>query len=421
MNVDPVSIIIIVICVILSSYFSATETAFSSLNRIRMKNMADNGNKRAKLVMKLYEDYDKLLSTILVGNNVVNIASTSLATILFVALINETQGPTVSTIVMTIVVLIFGEISPKSLAKEFPEKFAMLSAPFINALMKLLTPLTFVFGLWRRLLALIFHSSEEVSFTEEELLTIVDEAEQEGGIDEQEGELIRSAIEFNEMEAEDILTPRVDVEAIPATATKEEAAAIFAETGYSRIPVYEESIDNIIGVIHQKDFHNQVYHTDTPLESIINPVTFITKSMKIGNLLTLLQKNKTHLAVVADEYGGTVGIVTMEDILEELVGEIWDEHDEVVEDFVQIDENKYRVLGSANQEKMFEMFDLDEEFESSSVGGWIAEQLNEIPEEGDHFEYKNLSVVVDKVENKRVLEVIITVNPVSEEDEEDED
>lgn len=421
MNVDPASIIIIVACIILSCYFSATETAFSCLNRIRMKNMADSGNKRAKLVMKLYENYDKLLSTILVGNNIVNIASASLATVLFVQLLGKGKGPTVSTLVTTIVVLIFGEISPKSLAKEYPEKVAMFSAPFINLLMKLLTPINFIFGLWRKLLTMIFHSNEEATYTEEELLTIVDEAEQEGGIDEQEGELIRSAIEFNEMEAEDILTPRVDVEAIPSTATKEDAAAIFAETGFSRIPVYDESIDNIIGVIHQKDFHNHVYHTDTPLESIIHPVTFITKSMKIGDLLTLLQKNKTHLAVVADEYGGTVGIVTMEDILEELVGEIWDEHDEVVEDFVQLEENKYRILGSANQEKMFELFDLDEDFESSSVGGWVVEQLNEIAEEGDHFEYKNLSVVVDKVENKRVMEIIVTVNPVSEEDDEDED
>lgn len=419
MNVDPASIIILVTCIFLSCYFSATETAFSCLNRIRMKNMADNGNKRAKLVMRLYENYDKLLSTILVGNNIVNIASASLATVLFVQLLGNGKGPTVSTIVTTIVVLIFGEISPKSLAKEYPEKVAMFSAPFINLLMKLLTPINFLFGLWRKLLAIVFHSNEEAAFTEEELLTIVDEAEQEGGIDEQEGELIRSAIEFNEMEAEDILTPRVDVEAIPSTATKEEAAAIFAETGYSRIPVYEESIDNIIGVIHQKDFHNHVYHTDTPLESIVNPVTFITKSMKIGDLLTLLQKNKTHLAVVADEYGGTVGIVTMEDILEELVGEIWDEHDEVVEDFVQLEENKYRILGAANQEKMFELFGLNEDFESSSVGGWVVEQLNEIAEEGDQFEYKNLSVVVDKVENKRVMEIIVTVNPVSEEEEEE--
>lgn len=411
MKVDPVSIIIIIVCVFLSSYFSATETAFSSLNRIRIKNMADNGNKRAKLVMHLYENYDKLLSTILIGNNVVNILATSLATILFVSLLNEENGPTVSTIVMTIVILIFGEISPKSLAKEFPERFAMFSAPFINGFMKLLTPITFLFGLWRKLLSVLFHSNEESSYTEEELLTIVDEAEQEGGIDEQEGELIRSAIEFNEMEAEDILTPRVDVEAIPSTATKEEIAALFAETGFSRIPVYKDSIDNIIGVIHHKDFHNTVYHTDAPLESIIHPVTFITKGMKIGDLLTMLQKNKTHLAVVADEYGGTVGIVTMEDILEELVGEIWDEHDEVVEDFVSIDEHTYRILGSANQEKMFELFDMDEEFESSSVGGWVVEQLNEIAEEGDHFEYKNLSVVVDKVENKRVMEILVTVNP----------
>ncbi len=422
MKADILSLIIIAVCIILSAYFSSTETAFSSLNRIRMKNLAENGNKRAGLVMKLYGNYDKLLSTILIGNNIVNIAASALATVIFVRILGEGSGSAVSIGVITVLVLFFGEITPKSLAKEFPEKFAMFSAPFLSFLVTVLTPVNYIFVLWKKLVTLLFHSNEDASITEEELLTIVDEAEQEGGIDEQESELIRSAIEFNELEAIDIFTPRVDVVGIPAGSTKEEIAKVFIETGYSRLPVYEESLDNIIGIIHQKDFHNKVYHTDLPLDAIIHPAIYITKTMKIDDLLSHLQKAKSHFAVITDEYGGTEGIVTMEDILEELVGEIWDEHDEVVEEFQQLSENRYKVLGSANVDKMFEFFDIEGEADSSSVSGWAMEQIGEIPKVGDAFDYKNLSAVVHQVENKRVLEIIVTVHdPVEEEDDQKDD
>ena len=362
MDSDSISLIIIVFCVIMSAYFSATETAFSSLNRIRIKNMADKGNKKAALVMKMSENYDSMLSTILIGNNIVNIAATSLATVLFVNMLGDDAGPTVSTIVTTVVVLVFGEVSPKSIAKESPEKFAMFSAPLLKVLMVILTPFNFLFAQWKKLLSHLFKTEGNRTVTEEELLTIVEEAEQEGGIDEQEGTLIRSAIEFTEQEAIDILTPRIDITAVSMGTSKDEIAEIFADTGYSRLPLYEENIDHIVGIIYQKDFHNYVYRTDKEISSIVRPALYIAKNKKIGELLKELQKEKLHIAVVLDEYGGTIGIVTLEDILEELVGEIWDEHDEVTQEIEKVSETEYLVLGSTNIDKLFELLEIEEEW-----------------------------------------------------------
>ncbi len=404
------SLAIIIICTIMSAYFSATETAFSSLNRIRVKNMAEKGNKRAQLVLNLTEQYDAMLSTILIGNNIVNILSASLATLLFVQLLGDEEvGTTVSTAVTTIVVLIFGEISPKSIAKESPEKFAMFSAPILKVLMTILTPFNFIFGLWKKLLSTIFKSDEDRSITEEELLTIVEEAEQEGGIDEQESTLIRSAIEFAELEAGDIITPRIDITGIEEDATKEEIAKVFAESGYSRIPVYQENLDHIIGVIYQKDFHNYVFHTDKEISSIIRPVHFVSKNKNIDELLKELQKKKSHIAVVVDEYGGTAGIVTLEDIIEELVGEIWDEHDEVTQEIIKQSDTEYTILGSADIEEVLELFDIKEEQEVLTVSGWVMEQLQKIPDEGDSFTYQNLQVRVIAMDERRVDKIQIIV------------
>ncbi len=410
MESDTISLIIIILCVIMSAYFSATETAFSSLNRIRIKNMAEKGNKKAKLVLKLSENYDSLLSTILIGNNIVNIASASLATVLFVQMLGDEAGPSVSTAVTTVVVLIFGEVSPKSIAKESPEKFAMFSAPFLRVLVILLTPFNFLFGQWKKLLSLLVKSEGNPSITEEELLTIVEEAEQEGGIDEQESTLIRSAIEFSELEARDILTPRIDLTGAPADATKEEIAKIFAETGYSRLPIYNENIDHITGIIYQKDFHNYVYHTDKDISSIIRPALFITKTRKIDELLKELQQRKSHIAVVLDEYGGTIGIVTLEDILEELVGDIWDEHDEVTQEIQKISDTEYIILGSADVEDIFEMLDKDEEWEVLTVSGWVMDMLGRIPKEDDYFEYENLKVTVLDMDGKRVQKIRLLID-----------
>ncbi|MCI8590035.1 MAG: HlyC/CorC family transporter [Clostridiales bacterium] len=409
-NESILSIIIIILCVILSGYFSATETAFSSLNRIRIKNMADNGNKRAALTYKLSDNYDKLLSTILVGNNIVNIAAASVSTLLFVRFLGN-AGPTVSTVVITITVLIFGEISPKSIAKESPEKFAMFSAPFLSMLVFILTPVNFLFTQWKKLLSLIFKTGDDRSITEEELLTLVDEAEKEGAINEEDKEMINNVIDFNDREVNEIYTPRVDIVGIHETASIDEITDTFMESGFSRIPIFKENIDNIIGVIHIHDFFDITLKHKSSIEEIITPVIYVTPKTKINDLLKSLQEAKTHLAVVSDEYGGTAGIVTMEDILEELVGEIWDEHDEVIESFEKIDDSVYKISCSAEIDKMFEFFDLTGEVDSATVSGWIMEELGKIPEEGDAFEYENLSITVTKTDNQRIIECVITVNP----------
>lgn len=414
MKSDLISLAIILACVVMSGYFSATETAFSSLNRIRIKNMAEKGNKKAMLVKKLDDSYDSLLSTILIGNNIVNIACASLATVLCVKIFGSEAGPSISTAIITIVVLIFGEVTPKSIAKEAPENFAMFSAPFLNMLVIVLTPFNWLFGQWKKFLSKIIKSPDESGITEEELLTIVEEANKEGGIDEQESMLIHSALEFTELEAMDILTPRVDLTAVSTEDTKEDIAKVFVETAYSRLPLYEGTIDHIVGIIYQKDFHNYIYRTDRPISDIVRPALFVPKNKKIGVLLKELQRQKLHIAVVLDEYGGTVGIITLEDILEELVGEIWDEHDEVSQEIERKSDGEYIVSGNANIEKVFEELNIEmpeEEMRYVTVNGWVMDRLERIPEKGDTFVYKGHRVDVLEMDNKRVEKVKITVEP----------
>ena len=408
---DSASIIMIVILIFLvtmSSYFSATETAFSSLNRVRMKSRADAGDGRAALVLELEEDFDRLLSTILIGNNIVNITATTIGTVLFTDLLG-TYGPTVSTVVLTAVILIFGEISPKSLAKESPETFAMFSAPILKFFITLLRPLNFLFTQWKKLLSLVFHKKEDEGITEEELITMVDQAEDEGGLDQHESELIRSAIEFGDMEVEEILTPRVDIVAVEDTETMEEIAHAFAESGYSRLPVYHEDIDNIIGVIHEKDFHAARYRGLTDVKAFLGPVLYTTGNTKISELLRILQDEKAHMVIVVDEYGGTEGLVTLEDIVEELVGEIWDEHDEVIEEFKKQEDGSYLISCSADLTDLFDLFKIRGECDANTISGWVMEQIGRIPEEGDHFVADGLDVTVTKVDHRRVLEIRVTV------------
>ena len=406
-------ILVLAVLILMSAYFSASETAFTSMNKVRMKNLANNGNKKAALALKVSGNYDRLLSTILIGNNIVNITSASLATIIFTRYFGDI-GVTLSTVVMTVLVLIFGEISPKSLATESPETFAMFSAPRLNFLIIILTPLNFLFVQWKKLLSKIFKFKSKRGITEEELLTIVDEAHNDGGINEEESDLIKSAIEFNDLEVKDIYTPRVDIIAVEKSESKANVAKIFADSGFSRLPVYIDSIDNIVGVINQKDFYNYAFNTDRTIESIIKPIVFIVQSMKISELLTMLQQTKSHIAVIIDEFGGTVGIVTMEDILEELVGDIWDEHDEIIQEFTKISDNEYKVLCSADLDDMFEMLGINNKCDISTVSGWVIQQFGRIPDVGDNFEYDNLLVTVTKTDYKRVLEIKITVNDKKE-------
>lgn len=407
MDSDSIFLIIIIISIILSAYFSATETAFSTLNRIRIKNLAEKGNKKAQLVLDLTDNFDELISTVLIGNNVVNIAAASLSTLLFVKLLGQEVGATVSTVVITLTVLIFSEVSPKSIAKEAPEKFAMFSAPIISVLMVVFTPFNYFFKKWRLLLSKIFKHNEDRGITEEELLTIVDEAKEGGGFNEAESTLIRSAIEFRELEAADILTPRTDVTFISIDLDKEKIAEIFRETGYSRLPVYEGTVDHVVGIIHHKDFYNFIYGKAETLDAYVKPALFITKNKKIDSLLKELQLKKIHIAVILDEFGGTVGILTMEDILEELVGEIWDEHDTIVYEIEQMAENEYLVSGNANAEKFFELINYDVEVDVFTVSGWIVESLGHLPKTGEKFESQDFSIEVIEMFGRRIAKVYI--------------
>ena len=398
----------ILFLVAFSAFFSATETAFTSLNRVRMKARAEGGDRRAGRTLALAEDYDRLLTTILIGNNVVNIAATTISTALFSHLLGA-YGPVVSTVVLTIVILIFGEVSPKSLAKERSESFAMFAAPIMRLLMALFTPLAWLFSQWKKLLSVLFPPRQGEGITEEELVTMVEQAETEGGLDQHESELIRSAIEFGDMEVQEILTPRVDITAVEDTATMEEIAAAFTESGYSRLPVYHEDMDDILGVIHEKDFHIARYRGQTDPAALITPILYTTGNTKISDLLRILQRKKAHMVVVVDEYGGTEGLCTLEDIVEELVGEIWDEHDEVIEEFKKQPDGSYLIACHAALSDLYDLFALTGECEANTVSGWVMEQVGRIPEEGDRFQSDGLDVTVTKVDHRRVLEIKVVV------------
>ena len=413
------SIVAMVFCVIMSAYFSATETAFSSLNKTRLKALSEKGNKKADLALSLEEKYDKLISTILIGNNIVNITLASIGTLMFVKIMQGDQdaGATLSTVVVTVTVLIFGEITPKSIAKDNPEKFAMFSAPFLRLLMVILTPINFLFSQWKKLISKIFKVSEDTKMSQEELLLLVEEVQQEGSIDESEGELLKNAIEFRDQVAEDILTHRTDLEAVSVDTDKEEVARVFTQSRFSRLLVYEENIDNIVGVLNIKDFYMNSGITDKPLQEVMTPPIFIHQSEKIRDLLNQLRAAKTHIAVVIDEYGGTLGIVTMEDILEELVGEIWDEHDEVQESFKTLSENTYLADCMVNLDEFADCFDVEIESESVSLGGWVMEQLGGIPEVGENFTYENLHITVTELDAHRVSYVTVIKQEITEEEE----
>lgn len=410
---DVRELVIMCLCVILSAYFSATETAFSSLNRARIKTLCEKGKKRAILALSLSENFDRLISTVLIGNNIVNILLATVGTIFFVRRIGE-NGSIVSTVVITLVVLIFGEITPKCLSKASPERFAMFSAPFIKALTVILTPVNWFFSLWQKAISKIFRKNEDGKMSQEELIMLVDEVQQEGSIDSDEGDLLKNAIEFTERCAEDILTHRTDIDAVSIDADKNEIAAKFCESQFSRLPVYEGSIDNIIGILNQKDFWTPSGMTEKDIRDIMSQPVFVQQSEKTDDLLKLLQRTKCHMAVVVDEYGGTYGIVTMEDVLEELVGEIWDEHDDVVEDFHVLPGGAVRVDCMVNLDDFTEYFDVSIDSQSVSVGGWVLEMMEKIPEEGESFQSCGLNIKVVSMDGRRVsfIEVVKDVlNP----------
>ena len=413
----------LVILVGFSAFFSASETAFSSLNQIRLKSRAEDGDSSAARVLAMAEQYDKLLSTILIGNNIVNIAAASIGTIIFTKMLGAERGATVSTIVLTIIVLIFGEVTPKSLAKEMPEKVATAVSPFLVLLIALMTPLTWLFTQWKKLLGHFVHSGEADTITEGELMTMVSEAENDGELTDRESELIRSAIEFDDVEVEEILTPRVDVVAVEDDIPLEELAQTFAESGYSRLPVYHGTIDNIIGVVHEKDFYIARLKKATKIDDLVVPTLYTTGSTQISQLLRTLREQHHHLAVVVDEYGGTEGIITLEDILEELVGEIWDEHDEVTEDFRKQSDGSWLVSGSASVDDLYEELDLPEEedIDSNTVNGLVQEKTCHLPKVGDRFTLGEYDGVVTRTAKRRVTEVRLTPAAPAEDAEKDDE
>ena len=412
-----------ILCLLLlSAFFSATETAFTSLNRIKMKNMANDDVKNAKLVLKLEDRYDKLLSTILIGNNIANIGMTAIATVMFVALLGGSLGPTASTVVMTVAVLIFGEISPKNIAKEHPEGFALFAAPIMRGLMWLFTPLNVLFSLWKKLLGKLFGTQENGSYTEDELITIVEEAQIGGSIGKEQQELITNAIEFDDLEAIDVITPRVDIVAVELGTSVEEIGRTFKESGLSRLPVYEDDLDNIIGIINQKDFHNYVVGENRELEQYIKPVAYVAESIKAAVLLKKMQTKKTHIAIIVDDYGGTTGLVTMEDIIEELVGKIYDEHDAIeMREVTRLYDGSYSVAGGANVEKFFEMVGEDIDINATTINGWVMIELDRLAKVGDTFTYRSrhkiFHVRVTRADERRALMVQIRIEDIPEEDE----
>ena len=396
-----------VILVILSGFFSASETAYSSLNQIRLKSRADSGDQKAAQILALSERYDSLLSTILIGNNIVNIALASIGTVFFTGLLGGASGPTVSTAVITVTVLIFGEITPKSMAKEMPEKFASFSAPVLHALITVFTPVNFLFSAWKKFLSRHFHGEENDGITDAELMTMVSEAENDGELTNHESELIRSAIEFDDVEVEEVLTPRVDVVAVADDISMQELADAFDESGYSRLPVYHETIDNIIGVVHEKDYYQATRRGSASMDELVAPTLYTTGSTQISALLRTLREKHHHMAVVVDEYGGTEGIVTLEDILEELVGEIWDEHDEETEEFRRQSNGSWLVSGSASVDDLWEELSIpeDREIDSITVSGLVQEKTGRLPKVGDHFTIDRYDGVVTKTAHRRGLEV----------------
>ncbi|WP_346024013.1 HlyC/CorC family transporter [Alkalibacterium indicireducens] len=411
----------LVLLLLCSAYFSYSETAFTSANRIRLKNEAENGDERSKKTLKLLESFDSVLSIILIGNNIVNIAMSAIATLLFVNWF-PVYGPTLATIVMTVIILLFGEITPKTIGKEKAEQLAKSSTPMIHFLMLVFKPVLWLLQKWKVLLDKVFNFEGEEVISEDELLSIVDEAESGGSIEDHEHQLVRSAIEFDDLEVSSILMPRVDVVGCDLDTSDEEIEELFMTHNYSRLIVYDDTIDNIIGVLHEKDFNRYLKAKkeagrDLSLLTVVKDVIFVPPVMNLSKLLRTMQLKKTHMAVVTDEHGGTIGIATMEDVLEELVGEIWDEYDIIEEEVEEVIEGtRYKVKGTANLDKIFEIFGIQEadQYVSNTVSGFVIEELGQFPEEGDEFVYHNMKITVTMVRNRRVLEIRIDYMPIEE-------
>ena len=407
-------LISLIILVFFSGFFSATETAYSCASKIKLRTLLSNGNKRAGAVLNLTEKhYDRLLSTILIGNNIVNLSASAISTLFFAMIILDSKldSTVVSTAVITVAVLIFGEITPKYIAKTYPEKVSMAFYPVVILFYYILYPINLIFSAWKFIISHVFKLNREEIITEDEIMTFVEEAQEDGTLKKDETNLIRSVIEFDDLEVEDILTPRVNIAAVDIKSSLDEIKMKFQRTGFSRLPVYKGSIDSIVGIIHEKDFYNLYVNDKRSITEVMQEAYFTTDHTEISKLLRTLQVKRLQMAVVLDEYGGTMGIVTIEDILEELVGEIYDEHDEEINYHKKLNDLTYIFLGNAPLDNTFDILGIDkskvEDFDASTVSGWVIENLGEIPASGKSFEYENCRIEVMKSTVKKVLQVKI--------------
>lgn len=406
MDDDSISQVAILILVLLmSAYLSAAETAFQKFNKSRMKGLAAN-NKKADLVLKLDDDYDNLMLTIIIFRSILNVTAASLVIFIFSKLFTE-NSILVSTLMAILTVLVAGELVPKGLANMVPEKAAIICAPLVNLFMKICSPVNLLLASLKKIAYKVFKAEEHPSIDEDELITMLDEVENEGVLDKDESDLIRSAIEFNETVAEDIYTPRIDIVGIEENESLDAIKEKFILSGYSRLPVFSGDMDNIIGVLHEKDFYQALNRKEKDLKKYITKTIYITPNKKISELLRELQLSKAHMAIVIDEYGGTEGLITMEDIIEELVGEIWDEHDQVIEWFKKIGEDKYLISCNADIDDMLDLFgiELNEDLDITTVNGFVTMLFEGIPEVGGKIAYKDLDITVTKAEAKKVLEI----------------
>ena len=411
MDVSLSLTIIIVVLILLSGFFSATETAFSCANKIKLKSFLALGKKNAKNVLAFADEkYDKLITVILIGNNIVNLTASALSTVLFALLIrdNADLATTLSTVVLTVLILIFGEITPKYFASVYPEKCCYLFYPLMQLFYWVLTPFSVIFSGYKKLLAKIFKLKKDESVTDEELMSLVDEAEEVGTLKEDESELVRSALEFDDLKVEDILLPRVALVAVEKGESMQEVCEKFRLHGFSRLPVYEGTIDNIVGLIHERDFFLAYLAGEKDFSSCIQEIVYTTEYTRISTLLKQLQNAKVHMAVVSDEYGGLLGIVTLEDVLEELVGDIWDEHDKEEIKYGKTAEDEYWVDGTCELAQFFALYDMEEEdekFDANTVGGWVTEEYGGIPPIGEIFRYNGIEVTVVKASKQKVQKV----------------
>lgn len=411
------SCIFLIVLVALSAFFSGSETALTSVNKIRLKSLEENGDKKAARTLRVAENYERMISTVLIGNNIVNIASASLATVIFTVLLGADKGAAVSTVVMTIVVLIFGEVLPKNYAKNNADSLALVVSGPISFLMAVFKPLSAALGALSGLMSrLTGGEDDKPSVTEEELKYIVESIEEEGVLEENESDLVQSALEFDEIEVQEIVTPRVDMVTLDVEDSWEEILELAKTSKVSRIPVYEGSIDNIIGLVHVRDIlEDEISNSEHDIHSLLSQCLFVHKTMNLSGLLEKLRKEKMPLAIVTDDYGGTMGLVTIEDVVEELVGEIWDEYDDFEEELVKKDDHTYEVSGDYNIYDLMDELDEDNRsFESdyNTVSGWILEQLEHIPTVGEQLVYEDrMRVTVTEMDDQRITKVKIELLP----------